>query len=132
MTNTKIYKPEVKFVNEKNKEVKLQEKKIYDVKSSRFLKDNDLYKKVIDSQRKGLSQNEYKSSTIIPHIKSDEEDSLLFIEPLYSKDPELNSKVCKQDHKELEKYFNLCEDINVTEIFPNIKDITNDSPNKWN
>lgn len=119
------------------KSPKAMKNKVYDVKSSKFLIEpnimrNDLYKKVIDSQRKGLSQNEYKSSTIIPHIKSDDEDSLIFIEPLFCKDPEINEKVCKQSHKQLEEYFNLCEDINVVEIFPNIKDITNDSPNKWN
>lgn len=132
LENRKIELPRInkisQVVNENNK--------IYDVKSSKYIRDsprskNDLYKKVIDSQRKCISQNEYKSSTVIPHIKSDDEDSLLFIEPEYCKDANLTNIICKQNHEVLEEYFNLCNDINVEEIFPNIKDISNDSPNKW-
>ncbi|KAK6090564.1 hypothetical protein P3W45_000287 [Vairimorpha bombi] len=146
---------EINLIDQNTNEIKLEERckidtsklkkishvftensKIYDVKFSKYIRDsprskNDLYKKVIDNQRRGISQNEYKSSTVIPHIKSDDEDSLLFIEPEYCKDPNINEKVCSQNHDILEEYFNVSEDINVEEIFPSIKDISNDSPNKW-
>ena len=136
ITNNQISPPIKKTINNQMSSLQKQETHIYDVKSNKFIKDSlsvhhDLYKKVIDGQRKNVSQNEYKSSTIIPHIKSDDEDTLLFIEPSFVKDKYLNEKVRMQDHEELEMYFNICEEFNVLDVFGDIKDVTNNSPNKW-
>lgn len=103
-------------------------------------KDRSLYKAaVINNLRKSpfraprFHPNLYKPQTEVPPIDSDDELSmdLGFSVPVWAKNPRLNEEVRAQSHDELSMYFKNADPINVYHIFPNVKNVTNDSPNKW-
>lgn len=101
--------------------------------------DDYLYKQAIDSQllrtrsRNGVPQHIYKPETKIPRV--DEDSSTVadssFVVPEFAKDPEVNLKVRMQDHKVLERYFSRGYDVDVEKLFPHVKNVSNNSPNKW-
>lgn len=92
---------------------------------------NNLRKSPFRSQK--FNPNFYKSRTQIPTIDSEDEIGmdLGFSVPLWAKNPRLNERVVMQSHEELSGYFKNTEPINVHKIFPDVKNVTNDSPNKW-
>jgi hypothetical protein len=103
-------------------------------------KEKSLYKAaVINSLRKSpfraprFHPNLYKPQTEVPPIDSDDELSmdLGFSVPLWAKNPRLNEEVRAQVHDELSLYFKNADPVNVNHMFPNVKNVTNDSPNKW-
>ncbi|EOB14859.1 hypothetical protein NBO_13g0036 [Nosema bombycis CQ1] len=121
--------------------------KVYDVGTNRFISESNLknvnlknlcrsplkdglYKNIIDKERKSKSRigmNKFIPKTPVPEINSDEEES-------YSgliTEKEISEKLKNQNHEEIEKYFNSELSIDIELLFPNIKEVSNDSPNKW-
>jgi hypothetical protein len=121
--------------------------KVYDVGTNRFISESNLknvnlknlcrsplkdglYKNIIDKERKSKSRigmNKFIPKTPVPEINSDEEEN-------YSgliTEKEISEKLKNQNHEEIEKYFNSELSIDIELLFPNIKEISNDSPNKW-
>lgn len=99
---------------------------------------NRLYKQAIDHQllRSAcggrVPQHVYKPRTKIPRVGED--DSITdaeFVVPEFAKDPEINFRVKAQDHKALERYFSRGHEIDVELLFPHVKNVSNNSPNRW-
>ncbi|AFN83516.1 hypothetical protein EROM_081010 [Encephalitozoon romaleae SJ-2008] len=97
---------------------------------------SNLYKQAIDHQllksAGRVPQDVYKPKTKIPRV--DEDDIILdpdFIVPDFAKDPAINFKVKMQDHRALEKYFSNGHEIDVERLFPHVRNVSNNSPNKW-
>ncbi|KAM0671272.1 hypothetical protein CWI42_090980 [Ordospora colligata] len=101
------------------------------------LNGSNLYKKVIDNQLlKSVPVKEKhgdkKSKTYIPKVGDDDAiTDLNFVIPEFAKDPAINFKVKMQDHGVLERYFSNGHEIDVEVLFPHVKNVSNDSPNKW-
>ncbi|KAG5860524.1 hypothetical protein KMI_01g01640 [Encephalitozoon hellem] len=97
---------------------------------------SNLYKQAIDYQllrsAGKVPQHVYKPKTKIPRV--DEDDVILdpdFVVPDFAKDPAINFKVKMQDHRVLERYFSNGHEIDVERLFPHVKNVSNNSPNKW-
>lgn len=97
---------------------------------------SNLYKQAIDHQllksAGRVPQDIYKPKTKIPRV--DEDDMILdsdFIVPDFAKDPAINFKVKMQDHRVLERYFSNGHEIDVERLFPHVRNVSNNSPNKW-
>ncbi|KAF7683129.1 hypothetical protein TCON_1658 [Astathelohania contejeani] len=108
----------------------------------KFESPNSLYKTIIDNKLKKSPFKQpyikfdpiiYKPKTILPFIDPEDESKVTppFDIPLWAKDPKIDYITKKQSHEEIEKYFNLLNsEVNVIKMFPDNKNITNDSPNK--
>ncbi|CAD26405.1 hypothetical protein [Encephalitozoon cuniculi GB-M1] len=97
---------------------------------------NNLYKQAIDHQllrsAGRVPQHIYRAKTKIPQVGED--DAILdpdFVVPDFAKDPAINFKVKMQDHRALERYFSNGYEIDVEQLFPHVKNVSNNSPNKW-
>jgi len=101
------------------------------------LSGSNLYKKVIDSQllKSVPGKEKYgdrKSKTYIPKVGDDDVIAdLNFVVPEFAKDPAINFKVKMQDHGVLERYFSNGHEVDIEVLFPHVKNVSNDSPNKW-
>lgn len=118
-------KIETNFKNEKSK--------FY----SRIAERNDLKKSFLQKKFRQISEidsNNYIPKTEIPEINHGDEMSLelAFDSPLWAKNPNLIDLVYKQDHAFLESKFSNRNSVDIVSIFPKIKNLSNDSPNKWN
>lgn len=89
-----------------------------------------LYKQIIDKEifKSRSLMNSYKPRSTIPEISSDDEDSYV---ATFANEPDIDKRIAKQNHEEIEKYFSTDLTIDIEMLFPNIKDISNNSPNKW-
>ncbi|KAF9762111.1 hypothetical protein NGRA_2206 [Nosema granulosis] len=89
-----------------------------------------LYKQIIDKERfKSRSMmNSYKPKTTIPEMSSDDEDSYV---GSFIPEENLEELISKQNHEEIQKYFCSEMSIDIEMLFPNIQDVSNNSPNKW-
>ena len=101
----------------------------------------DLYRTAIKNKLRNspfkdktkFNANHYKPLLRVPEIESDDELSLelSFAVPYWAKNPKLSDIVGQQNHDELSAYFKNTNNLNLTSMFPDIKNVTNDSPNRW-
>lgn len=95
---------------------------------------NQLCKSPFKKPHPKFNSNFYKPKIQIPSIDSDDELSMEFSyeAPGWAKNPRLVELITLQDHEELDDHFRNPVPINVYAMFPDVKNVTNDSPNKWN
>ncbi|KCZ74632.1 hypothetical protein H311_04401, partial [Anncaliia algerae PRA109] len=127
---------------ERSKKLKTEKNQFYKRIVQR-IEGNDLKKNLIERKLKLINcidSNNYIPKIDIPEINHGDEMSLelAFDMPVWAKNPKLTELVEKQDHDFLESKFNNCsknkniESVDIVSIFPKIKNLSNDSPNKWN
>ncbi|RVD93392.1 hypothetical protein TUBRATIS_000730 [Tubulinosema ratisbonensis] len=97
---------------------------------------NNLKQSFLTNKFKKISEydsNKYIPKTIIPEISHNDSMSLElgFDSPLWAKKPNLADLVNKQDHDFLEGMFKNPNPVDIVTMLPGIKDLSNDSPNKW-
>lgn len=115
-----------------------QSNRNHNTKTSGRVSDDCLYRQAIDNQLlkttgNGKPQHIHKPKTKIPKLDEDS-DTIAdpsFVVPAFAKDPTINFKVKTQDHDILEKHFSSGYEIDVEKLFPHIRNVSNDSPNKW-
>lgn len=134
-------------VKKEHKDIKGQKStKVQDVKKDNVLnverlRPHQLYKNLIDIQVDNVPGNDFTSTnpkkyiptTDIPFYVNDEEfdsQTKKFTQALFTKDPKLNFIVKTQDSTEIRELFGNKTEIDVENIFQNIENVTNFSPNK--
>ncbi|EPR78695.1 hypothetical protein SLOPH_1759 [Spraguea lophii 42_110] len=116
---------------------KINESKLQEKLNSSFIQD-DIYKKTINKQIASsfsrpskIDYNTYTPKTKIPTIDSDDMAKMVpsFIRPQWVKETMLDDLLKKQNHEILENFYKT-DAVDITMIFPHVKDISNYSPNK--
>lgn len=143
ITNENKTKEDIKEKQNKLNAAFLKLKNTKPVKSSGYIDDPFRNKNLLKTSiRQNLlnsiknskfNANFYKPRMNIPTIDTDDEHSLelKFEVALWAKNPSLTNLVAAQSHTTLENMFKGEKVINLQEMFPDVENVTNDSPNKW-
>jgi len=102
-----------------------------------YIKPHNLYKQSIDVQSLSSELKDMKGyvpKTTIPFYSNEsefDEPEKKFPVASFVKDPRLIYNVRHQNHEEIANYFGEQKEIDVEKIFPEIENVTNNSPNKF-
>lgn len=95
--------------------------------------DNDIRKTPAKKKEVAVQDdpNDFVPTTLLPHIDANDKAESWYKPPDWISDANLVNLVKMQNNKDIEQFFACTEDVDIVKMFPDQKNATNDSPNRW-